>query len=169
MIRRTLAAAALLLTLALAACGAPSTDTAPTTAPAPPTTPDGVAAAFAAEYAAGDTPAACTFAGGYAMEKMTRDGLCAHTQWPAVQYWPGRVCLFSTDDPYLSADNRGMQLFQFHTNGLVAGFPDFLVGVQQSGPTWRVTSVLPDTPSTGLMYQQCQLAAIGNPTTGPSS
>lgn len=137
--------------------------------PAPPTTPEAVAGAFAAAYAAGDTPLACTFAGGYAMEKMTRDGLCAHTQWPAVQYWPGRVCLFSKDDPDLTADTRGMQLFQFHTDGQVAGFPDFLVGVQPYGSTWRVTSVLPDTPAAGLMHQQCELAAIGNPPTGPSS
>ena len=109
------------------------------------------------------------FAGGYALQHMTELGQCSHTQWPAVQYWPGRVCLFSKDDPNLPANKLAMQLFQFHTNGQVNGFPDFLVGVQPSGTSWRVTEVGPDTPSTGAMSAECAAAAIGNPTTGPSS
>ena len=68
--RPVLAAAALLLAVTLAvACGSPSTDTAPTTAPAPPTTPDGVAAAFAEPYAAGDTPLRATYASGDALKE----------------------------------------------------------------------------------------------------
>jgi len=169
--RRFAGAALAGLAVVLAGCSStPAADGASTaTVTATPSTPDGVAGAFAAAYAAGDTPTACTFAGGYALQHMTELGQCAHTQWPAVQYWPGRVCLFSKDDPNLPANKLAMQLFQFHTAGQVNGFPDFLVGVQPSGTSWRVTEVGPDTPSTGAMSAECAAAAIGNPTTGPSS
>jgi len=92
-----------------------------------------------------------------------------NTQWPAVQYWPGRVCLFSTDNPNLTADDRGRQVFQFHTNGQVNGFPDFVVGVQPSGSSWRVTEVASDTTAERGISAECAAAALSNPTTGPSS
>ncbi|HZM66584.1 MAG TPA: hypothetical protein VFC16_09830, partial [Nakamurella sp.] len=72
-IRRALPVAALLL--ALTACGSPA-DPAPATTPAVPSTPDAVAAAFAASFAAGDTPTACALTGGQALQRMTETGWC---------------------------------------------------------------------------------------------
>ena len=60
-------------------------------------------------------------------------------RWKAIAL-EGLPSLFSKDDPNLPANKLAMQLFQFHTNGAVAGFPDFLVGVQPSGTSWRPTS-----------------------------
>ena len=73
------------------------------------------------------------------------------------------------DDPAGLPQYQGLRLFQFHTSGMINNGPDFLVGVQPSGTSWRVTEVGPDTPSTGAMSAECAAAAIGNPTTGPSS
>ena len=169
--RRFAGAALAGLAVVLAGCSStPAADGAATaTVTATPSTPDGVAGAFAAAYAAGDTPTACSYAGGYALQHMTELGQCAHTQWPAVQYWPGRVCLFSKDNPNLTADDLGRQVFQFHTNGQVNGFPDFVVGVQPSGSSWRVTEVASDTTAERGMSAECAAAALSNPTTGPSS
>jgi len=78
--RRFAGAALAGLAVVLAGCSStPAADGASTaTVTATPSTPDGVAGAFAAAYAAGDTPTACTFAGGYALQHMTELGQCAH-------------------------------------------------------------------------------------------
>jgi hypothetical protein len=160
--RPVLAAAALLLAVTLAAsCGSPATDAASTTAPL--NTPEAVASAFAASYAAGDTVSACLLASGDAFQQMTSDGACAHTQWPAVEYWPGRTCQFS-EDPKLG-NLSGLRMFDYHSNGGVNGFPDFVIGLSGAGDSWRVTYLSADGGSVGMMSRLCKLAG----TTGPTS
>lgn len=135
--RPVLAAAALLLAVTLAvACGSPSTDAAPTTAPAPPSTPDGVAGAFSAAWAAGDTPTACKYTSGRAKERMTEGGsvsLCSHSAWSAQGYWLSDHCVIpgTTGDEYT---------YIYRANGSVGGGDSFVVSVTGTAPFYTVTS-----------------------------
>ena len=148
--------------LIAAACGSPSIDAAPTTTSVQPTTPDGIAAAFADAYSAGDTPVACTYTSGAALKTMTDSGWCQHANpWPAVAYWSGQHC----DYPDGMGDYSGMRLFAYKTNGTIAQSPDFLVGVTGSGTTWKVTFLGQDGPGIGAANRLCSIVA----TTGPTS
>lgn len=119
--RRILAAAALGLTLA--ACGNTAT-------------PDSVAAEFAAAYAGGDTPKACTLAAGRALELMTSSGLCEQSQWDAQGFWATDQCTY----PAATAQALGERyIYLYATNGRVAGGEAFAVGVGGSPELWRVT------------------------------
>ena len=74
---------------------------APTTAAA---TPADVAAAFAAAYATGDTPTACSYAAGTAVEKLNRNGWCQQKQQWNVQYSQTGTCTLPTGETSFSYD-----------------------------------------------------------------
>jgi len=130
-IRRALPVAALLL--ALTACGSPA-DPAPATTPAVPSTPDAVAAAFAASFAAGDTPTACALTGGQALQRMTETGWCQRSPGWSTGYWAGPHCQMGE-----AAQFTGMWSYKYYTNTPVDRFTDFMVGVTGSGTEWKVT------------------------------
>ena len=131
MTRRVFAAAALLLTLALAGCGS-AEDPAPQSAP--PTTPDAVAAAFAASFAAGDTPAACALAGGKALKYMTDSGWCQRSPGWSTGYWSGEHCQLPADSQFAA-----MAYYAYLTNTPVDRFTNFVIGVTCTTPDLKVT------------------------------
>ena len=136
MIRRTLAVAALLLTLALAACGSPTADSAATTT-APLTTPDAVAAAFAASYAAADTSLACTYASGDALKDLTVRDMCKHSPGWSTGYWAGEHCTLT------SGDFAGSNGYSYDTANPVGPYHQqgFWLIVTGSATHWTVSTV----------------------------
>lgn len=129
-IRYVLSAAALLFTVA--ACGSAADPVA--TTPAAPTTPDTVAAAFAAAFAAGDTPSACALAGGKALQEMTDKGWCQRSPGWSTGYWSGQHCLLPADSQYAE-----MSYYDYRTNTPVDGFTSFVIGVTGTAPDLKVT------------------------------
>ena len=129
-IRHTLPIAALLLTLA--ACGG-AADPVTTTPPAP-STPDAVAAAFAASFASGDTPAACALAGGKAMKYMTDSGWCQRSPGWSTGYWSGEHCQLPADSQFAA-----MAYYAYLTNTPVDRFTNFVIGVTGTAPDLKVT------------------------------
>ena len=97
--------------------------TAPTTAPA---TPADVAAAFAAAYSSGDTPTACSYASGRALEQLNKNGWCQQKQQWNVQYSQTGTCTLPTGETSFSYDtsseidrHRGFEvLITGHGGGL---------------------------------------------------
>jgi len=130
-IRRALPVAALLL--ALAACGSPA-DPAPASTPAVPSTPDAVAAAFAASFAAGDTPTACALTGGQALQRMTETGWCQRSPGWSTGYWSGAHCQLGEAGQF-----TGMWDYTYLTNTMIDRSMNFEVGVTGSGTDWKVT------------------------------
>ena len=131
-VRRTVLAAA--IAMSLTACGAQA-----------PATPDSVAAAFADAYATGDTPKACTLAGGRALELMTSSGLCEKSQWTAQGHWETGRCTY----PAAIAQALGEQfVYLYSTNGRVGGGEAFAVGVAGSGGSYHVTLAVSGDKST---------------------
>ena len=125
--RRVLLASALLF--ALTACGTQADPT-----PPPPSTPDEVAAAFAASFAAGDTPAACALAGGDALKKMTDSGWCQRSPGWSTGYWSGEHCIHPANSVFAE-----MSYYQYDTNTPVDRFTDFVIGVTGTAPDLKVT------------------------------
>lgn len=95
---------------------------APTTAAA---TPADVAAAFAAAYATGDTPTACSYASGRALEQLNKDGWCQQKQQWNVQYSQSGTCTLPTGETSFSYDtsseidrHRGFEVLVTGTDGV---------------------------------------------------
>ena len=132
--RRAFTIVLAVLAVASAACGSPSTDSAPTTAPL--TTPEAVAGAFAAAYAAGDTPTACTYTSGRAKENMTEGGsvsLCSHSAWAAQDYWLSDHCV-------IPGTNGDEYTYIYRANGTVGSGNSFVISVTGTAPFYTVTS-----------------------------
>jgi len=165
--RRVIAAAA--LALLLTACGeSPGSDTAQT--PAAPTTPDAVAAAFAAAFAGGDTPSACTYTGGLAGQNMSQGGtasLCARSAWPAQDYWLARQCMTPAVDVPGTVSLPAGYWYVYATNGQIAGSGGFVIDVTGADRAWQVTSYT--SGPAGQLARICAVLESGQPTTGPTS
>jgi hypothetical protein len=133
---RTRAAAALLLTVALVGCAAPTTDSATSTT-APLTTSDAVADAFSAAYAAGDTPLACTYASGDALKDLTVRDMCKHSPGWSSGYWSGEHCAIT------SGDFAGSNGYSYDTTNPVGSSQvrGFWLIVSGSGTHWTVSHV----------------------------
>ena len=131
--------------------------------PAPATTPPcrprrtRWPAAFAASFAAGDTPTACALAGGLGAAAHDRSGWCQQSPGWSTGYWSGAHCQLG-DAEQFTADVRTTPTSRTHrsTGGRVS---DFLVGVQPPAPRTgsrkvTLTSVQP------APFPECQLAAL---------
>jgi hypothetical protein len=104
------------------------------TTAAPLTTPDAVAAAFAASFAAGDTPTACTLTGGQALQHMTETGWCQRSPGWSTGYWSGAHCQLGEAGQF-----TGMWDYTYLTNTMIDRSMNFEVGVTGSGTDWKVT------------------------------
>ena len=113
-----------LIAAALLAVGGCASDpaTAPTTTPV---TPADTAAAFAAAYSAGDTPTACSYASGRALEQLNKDGWCQQKQQWNVQYSQTGTCTLPTGETSFSYDtnseidrHRGFEVLVTGTDGV---------------------------------------------------
>src|ERR1700712_3729550 len=118
--------------LALVAVGGCSGDpgTAPTTtAPAPPAD---TAAAFAAAYSSGDTPTACSYASGRALEQLNKDGWCQQKQQWNVQHSQSGNCTLPT----------GETAFSYDTNTEIDRHRGFEVLVTGANDVYKVTTLV---------------------------
>jgi len=169
MARRVLAVATAVLALLLTACGeSPSPDATPTTAA--PATPDAVAAAFAAAFAGGDTPTACSYTGGLARQNMSQGGtasLCARSAWPAQDYWLARSCSTPAVDVPDTTSLPAGNWYVYATNGQIAGADGFVIDVTGADRAWQVTSYT--SGPAGQLARICAVLESGQPTTGPTS
>ena len=151
MIRRAVAGTVVAaLILLLAACGGSGSDATPTEAPS---TPDGVADAFAAAFAGGDTPLACTYAGGNAKARMSEGGaasLCSRSAWSGQGYWLDHQCVTPA-----YGNNPAVYTFIYRTNGQVGGGDSFVADVTDGDRAWQVTSYV-----AGPTSQTSQICAI---------
>ena len=149
--RRAIAGAVAALALLLAGCGGGSSDIALTTADT--SRPDRVAAAFAAAFAGGDTPLACTYAGGNAKARMSAGGdssLCSRSAWSGQGYWLDHQCVTPA-----YGNNPAVYTFIYRTNGQVGGGDSFVADVTGADRAWQVTSYV-----AGPTSQTGQLCAI---------
>jgi hypothetical protein len=139
--------AAAVIALCCEACSAP-----PGSAPTPTTTaagsvevqrsnPDAVAAAFAADYASGDTPAACALADPAMAGRLTTAGLCqARAGW---QQTPRRVARCAADDDVQVT---------FQVDGEVDRFLLFTVqAVPDTSGRWSVAGLVHSSPGEPLL------------------
>lgn len=105
---------------------------APSTAPS---TPVDTARSFANLYAIGDTPAACQYTSGQALNTMQGNGLCAgRAEWSTTNIRQSKTC-----DRTL--DGVPKHVFYYETDVLVNRDSGFSVIVEGTGDTWKVTSV----------------------------
>ena len=121
----TLIAAAL---LAVGGC-ASNPGTAPTTAPA---TPADVAAAFAAAYSSGDTPTACSYASGRALDQLNKNGWCQAKQQWNVQYTQTGTCTLPT----------GETSFNYDTSSEINRHRGFDMLITGAGEVYKVTTLV---------------------------
>ncbi len=91
------------------------------------------AAAFAAAYSSGDTPTACTYASGKALEQLNKDGWCQQKQQWNVQYWQTGTCTLPT----------GEISFNYETSSEIDGQRGFEVAITGGGPeVYKVTTFI---------------------------
>ena len=88
-------------------------------------TPADTAAAFAAAYSGGDTPTACSYASGRALEQLNKDGWCQQKQQWNVQYSQTGTCTLPTGETSFSYDtsseidrHRGFEVLVTGTDGV---------------------------------------------------
>jgi len=147
---RTLTAAAVLAALTLAAgCSSSSTNvatdsSASTTTVTSPASVDrtsaaAVAAAFAADYASGDTPAACALTTGSATKKMTDQGMCqTRMSW-------NEVSRQIVDCPAVGNTKR----YAYEVDREIARFLIFSIRLEAAGGAWSVAALGMSTPGDG--------------------
>jgi len=160
---------AVLALLLTAACGESGSDTASSTS-GPPATPDGVASAFAAAFAGGDTPLACTYTGGLAQQNLSKggsDSLCSRSAWSAQSYWLADQCMSPAVDYPNGHHQAASYSFIYATNGPVAGADSFLVSVTGADRAWQVTAYTPG--SSGQLGQICAVLDSALPTNTAAS
>lgn len=148
--RATTSAAAALLSLTLltacssssagAAADSSSATTAPTQLALDRKNVAAVAAAFAADYASGNTPAACGFAVDPALSRMQSEGLCkAPTAWNET---PRQIRECS--------DAQGRPLYSYQVDKEIDRFLIFTVRMTEVNGVWAVDSLGKSSPGEGL-------------------
>ena len=149
--RHTRAAAAILtgITLTITGCsssGAGQPVSASTTATVPPTplaldrsNVTAVAAAFAADYAGGNTPAACALTTGSATKKMTTQGFCqTRMSWNEI---PRQI----VDCPVTGNVKR----YAYQVDHEIARFLIFSIRLEAANGRWSVAALSMSTPGDG--------------------
>lgn len=96
--------AGIVLVALMAVGGCSSSDPAASSTTAVAATPADVAAAFAAAYAIGDTPTACSYASGDALENLNKNGWCQQKQQWNVQYTQTGTCTLPTGETSFNYD-----------------------------------------------------------------
>lgn len=146
--RATTAAAAALLSLTLiTACSSSSTGASPVSSASTTPTPlaldrknvAAVAAAFAADYASGNTPAACALTVGSATKTMTSKGLCqTQMSWKEV---PRQI----VDCPATATG----KIYAYEVDHEIARFLIFGIRLQPTNGLWSVAAFGMSTPGDG--------------------
>ena len=115
---------------------------APTTAPA---TPADVAAAFAAAYSSGDTPTACSYASGRALDQLNKNGWCQQKQQWNVQYSQTGTCTLPT----------GETSFSYDTSSEINRHRGFDMLITGAGEVYKVTTLVAKCRRAILLPDQC--------------
>jgi hypothetical protein len=115
------------LALSVAACGSPTVEPAPTT-------PEAVAAAFAAAWSSGQTVTACGYTTGAATTDMQGAGICDRNAGWSSPYVDVQRCTVKPGD-------GGGFRFQYATTSPIANAPGFGVKVSGSGDGWKVYEI----------------------------
>lgn len=105
--------------------------------PAAGATPGDTAAAFAAAYSSGDTPTACGYASGAAIEKLNRDGWCQQQQQWNVRHWQTGTCTLPT----------GEISFIYGTSSEIDGQRGFEVLLTGTSDAYKVTTFVKGSTS----------------------
>ena len=142
---RTLTAAAAIVTgglVVLSACGSSSSSAASAGAPGggvDRSSVDAVAAAFATDYASGNTPAACALTTGAATTRMTSKGLCStQMSWNEV---PRQI----VNCPVVG----NAKIYAYEVDHEIARFLIFAIRVESVNNVWSVAAFQMSTPGDG--------------------